>query len=136
MEQYSGNIDEFLNEGMKYLNRAKASLLEKIQSEFIYVMKSMYCIMGRNTFRKICSDGRRRPINKAIFESWCYVVKNLSESDVERLIANRKQVQDKYIDLCEDNSYLYSLKAPDRKNMYFRMEAIKELVDAVIEDGA
>lgn len=132
LEQYSGNIDEFLNEGMKYLNRADSSLLGEIQSEFIYVMKSMYRIMERNTFRKICSDGRRRPINKAIFESWCYVVKNLSESDVEILVIRRKEVQDRYIDLCEDNSYLYSLKAPDRKNMYSRMEAIQKLADDVI----
>ena len=30
LEKYTGNIDEFLNEGMKYLNRADSGLLEEI----------------------------------------------------------------------------------------------------------
>lgn len=71
LSDYTGNIDEFLNEGMKNLNYADSGLLETIRSEFIYVMESMHHIMGRNAFRKICRDGRRRPINKAVFESWC-----------------------------------------------------------------
>lgn len=134
LERYTGNIDEFLNEGMKYLNRAESDLLKEIRSEFVYVMESMHRIMGRNTFRKICRDGRRRPINKAIFESWCYVIKNLPKHQIEFLISNRNKVQDKYMNLCEDNSYLYSLKAPDRKNVYARMDAIQGLADTIIRE--
>lgn len=135
LEKYMGNIDEFLNEGMKYLNRAETDLLEKIKSEFIYVMENMYGIMGRNAFRKICWDGRRRPINKAIFESWCYVIKNLPEESVEYLVFRQNEVQDRYMDLCEDNGYLYRLKAPDRKIVYSRINDIQELVDGIIEEN-
>lgn len=70
LNQYSGNIDDFLNEGMKYLNRATERELGKIEEDFKNVMVNMYNLMGRNTFRKICYDGRRRPINKVIYESW------------------------------------------------------------------
>lgn len=132
LSNYTGNIDEFLNEGMKYLNGADSGLLEIIRSEFIYVMESMHHIMGRNAFRKICRDGHRRPINKAIFESWCYVVKKLSKYQVECLVYNRDEVQEKYMDLCEDNDYLYRLKAPDRKMVYMRIGDIQSLVDSVI----
>ena len=88
--------------------------------------------MGRNSFRKISRDSRRRPINKAIFESWCYVVKNLSEDQVEYLVRNRDLVQEKYMDLCEDNDYLYQLKAPDRKMVIQRIADIKKLIDSIL----
>lgn len=132
LEKYTGSIDEFLNEGMKYLNHAGHDLLEEIRSEFAYVMESMYRIFDRNAFRKICRDGRRRPINKVIFESWCYVIKNLPRSQVERLIRNRREVERRYMDLCEDNGYLYQLKAPDLKNVYSRIEAVQRLADSVV----
>lgn len=131
LEKYTGNIDEFLNEGMKYLNHAEHNRLGEIRSEFAYVMESMYHIFDRNAFRKICWDGRRRPINKVIFESWCYVIKNLPREQVECLIRNRIEVEKKYTDLCEDNGYLYQLKAPDRKNVYSRIEAIQRLADSI-----
>ncbi len=132
LKNYTGNIDEFLNEGMKYLNCAADDLLQEIRSEFIYVMDSMHCIMGRNAFRKICRDGRRRPINKAVFESWCYVIKNLSKEQVERLVYRRDKVQEKYMVLCENSDYLYRLKAPDRKMVYMRIGDIQNLISSII----
>lgn len=136
LNKYSGNIDEFLNEGMKYLNNVDHNSLMSIRSEFIYVMDSIYRIMGKNTFRKICRDGRRRPINKVIFESWCYVIKNLSKKQVECLVSHRDKVQEKYMELCEDSDYLYRLKAPDRKMVYRRIEDIQNLVDSILVEGA
>lgn len=132
LKNYTGNIDDFLNEGMKYLNCADDKVLEVIRSEFIFVMESMYRIMGKNAFRRICSDGRRRPINKAIFESWCFVVRNLSKEQVDCLVSNQNVVQEKYMNLCEDNDYLHKLKAPDRKMIYERIEEIQRLVDSIL----
>ncbi len=133
LNQYSGNIDEFLNEGMKYLNRASESELLEIEEEFKRVMLNMYSLMGRNTFRKICYDGRRRPINKVIYESWCYVMKNLPQSDVNSLIRFKDEVQMKYMDLCEKADYLYLLKAPDKKALYLRIDCVMSLVKSVLE---
>ena len=133
LNQYSGNIDEFLNEGMKYLNHASESELLEIEEEFKRVMLNMYSLMGRNTFRKICYDGRRRPINKVIYESWCYVMKNLPQSDVNSLIRFKDEVQMKYMDLCEKADYLYLLKAPDKKALYLRIDCVMSLVKSVLE---
>ncbi len=136
LDEYTGNIDEFLNEGMKFLNRADDDSLEKIKSGFERVMENMSRIMGRNAFRKICRDGRRRPINKAIFESWCIAIKGMSNDKIENLVCHRDKVQERYMDLCEDGNYLYLLKAPDRKNVYSRIADIILLVNDVLgEDG-
>ena len=134
LNQYSGNIDEFLNAGMKYLNHAAKGELEQIEKEFKSVMNNMHNLMGKNTFRKICYDGRRRPINKVIFESWCYVIKNLPRTDVQRLIKYKGEVQKKYMDLCERADYLYLLKAPDKKAVYSRIDCVMSLVKNVLEN--
>lgn len=132
LSQYSGNIDEFLNYGMKYLNRAPKEKLKEIKTKFEYVMKSIYSIMERDAFRKVCQDGRRRPINKVIFESWCYVIKNLSEKDVSALIAKKSLVKETYMELCESPDYLYLLKSPDKKAVYARIDYIHLLVGKVL----
>lgn len=134
LNRYSGNIDEFLNEGMKHLNRASEEELEHIEEEFKRVMIHMHNLMGRNTFRKICRDGRRRPVNKVIYESWCYVIKNLPQSDVNRLIEYKDEVQKKYMDLCEKAEYLYLLKASDKKALYSRIDCIMFLVKSILEN--
>lgn len=128
LELYNGNIDEFLNEGMKFLNHANISEIKKMQEEFSFVMNSVFAVMGNNSFRKICADGRRRPINKVIFESWCYVFRTLTIEDVERLKEKKDIVQKEYMRLCESQNYLYLLKVPDKKALYARISAVKELV--------
>ncbi len=133
--QYSGNIDDFLNLGMKYLNRAHDNDLIIIEKEFYRVMNNMYRLMGRNTFRKICYDGRRRPVNKVIFESWCYVMKNMSQDDAEKLIVRKNEVQKKYMDLCESAEYLYLLKAPDKKAVVARIDYIYSLLKGTLENN-
>lgn len=125
---YTGNIDEFLNEGMKFLNHTNSERLEEIKKEFVFTMESIYAVMGRNAFRKICDDGRRRPINKVIFESWCYVIKALSIEQVKILEEKKEAVQASYMSLCSSQNYLYLLKLPDKKAVYERIRAIQELV--------
>lgn len=133
LNQYSGNIDEFLNEGMKYLNCAPEAELSHIEQEFERVMDNMYRLMGRNAFRKICYDGRRRPINKVIFESWCYVIKNLSQADADRLVRYKDKVQKEYMELCESKDYLSLLKSTDKKAVYSRINRVETLVKSILK---
>lgn len=132
LDKYTGNIDEFLNEGMKYLNHINQEQLEIIRKEFEFVMNSAYKVLDKNAFRKICADGRRRPINKVIFESWCYVIRTLSESQVEKMVANKEKLQTEYMQICETADYLYLLKVPDKKAVYARIEVIRKIVGKFI----
>lgn len=133
LDHYTGNIDDFLNLGMKFLNRATEDELVQIEENFKFVMVNMYQLMERDTFRKICSDGRRRPINKVIFESWCYVMRNLAPEDVVKLIERRQEVRQKYMGLCENLTYLSLLKSSDKKAVLGRIECIKMLIESVLE---
>lgn len=128
LNMYTGNIDEFLNEGMKYLNHIDEEHLTIIKREFNEVMGSIYLLMGKNAFRKICADGRRRPINKVIYESWCYVMRKLTDNEIQELIANKQYVQQEYMKLCDSAEYLYLLKVPDKKAVFARIEAVRIIV--------
>ena len=132
LEKYNGNIDDFLNEGMKYLNHIDKSEIEKMEEDFKFVMKAVYMIMGKNSFRKIAPDGRRRPINKVIFESWCYVIRKLKREDVTKLIENKERLKYDYMNLCGENDYLYWLKSTDKKSLYMRIDIIKKLVESYL----
>lgn len=85
--------------------------------------------MERNAFRKICDDGRRRPINKVIFESWCYVIRALSIEQVKILKEKKEEIQVGYMHLCSSADYLYLLKLPDKKAVYGRIKAVQELIN-------
>lgn len=134
LEYYTGNIEEFLNLAMKYLNQRDGKELEDIRNTFIDVMKCVYLIMERDAFRKVCVDRRRRPINKVIFESWCYAIKKISMIDRERLVQRKYIVKEKYMELCERSEYLYLLKAPDKKAMYARIACVENLIQRVLGD--
>lgn len=134
LNKYTGNIDEFLNLGMKYLNKISKEKEDIIKTEFENVMVHMHQLMGKHAFRKICFDGRRRPVNKVIFESWCYVVKNLSNEGIHRLIENKYLVRERYMHLCETNEYLYLLKASDKKSVLARIKDIELLVHRLLSE--
>ncbi|MDE5777082.1 MAG: DUF262 domain-containing protein [Lachnospiraceae bacterium] len=134
LDKYSGNIDEFLNEGMKYLNRVEPHYLYRIKKEFQLVMERMYLLMGKNAFRKICSDGRRRPINKVIYESWCYAVRTLSDFEADVLVYNKDILQERYMNLCETPEYLYLLKVADKKAVYERIRIVHNILSELLKE--
>ena len=133
LELYYGNIDEFLNEGMKYLNYIDKKTLNEIGNDFQRVMEIMYSLMGKYAFRKICRDRRKRPINKAIFESWCYVIRNLSGQEAEFLIKEKERVQEEYMRLCESPNYMYLLKAPNKMAILERIDWLFKMIKNVLE---
>lgn len=134
LEYYTGNIDEFLNLAMKYLNQRSAGELEEIKNTFVDIMECVYGIMERDAFRKVCADGRRRPINKVIFESWCYAIKKINKEERELLVQKKYAVRLNYMQLCESSDYLYLLKAPDKKAMYARIACVEYLIQRVLGD--
>lgn len=135
LDLYVGNMEEFLNKTMEFLSKANEIELDRIEEKFILVMDACKSIFGRNTFRKIFDDGRRRPINKAIFESWVYTISRIDESDINYLIDNKEIIISRFIDLCDENTFLNSLKAQDRTSMRFRISKVESTITDLILEG-
>ncbi|WP_339782768.1 DUF262 domain-containing protein [Paenibacillus sp. FSL R7-0313] len=135
LSSYNGVVDDFLNDTMVYLNETTANERERITSSFIRVMTACHNIFGKHAFRKMSLDGRRRPINKALYETWSLVIYSFKSSDSLDIIINNKYlIQEKFIDLCEQHTFTNALKGSERSSVSLRIKMVLDLVKKVLEE--
>lgn len=134
VENYDGMPEIFLNEAMDYINQQKQDKIESMKEKFSEIMRLIYDIFGNNAFRKMAADGRRRPINKAIYEMWCKAIYDLDYVQVEKLNGKNEMLKMRYIDLCEKNDFQTYVKSSDKYSYNKRMNQIKSLVEEVLND--
>lgn len=95
IENYDSLPEDFLNETMDYINHQKTEKIKDIRTEFAAIMVIMYELFGNAAFRKMASDGRRRPINKAIYEMWCKAIFDLDSPKRKELKEKKRTIEDK-----------------------------------------
>ncbi|MBX4263767.1 DUF262 domain-containing protein [Clostridium estertheticum] len=133
IEKYEGNSDEFLNNTMVYINNISDVERKTIKIEFDKTMIRVNKIFGRYSFRKMGRDYRRRPINKAVFEIWCYNLMKLNENQIEHLMNNSNKIYKDFIDLCEIGySFSNYLKASDKKSFLVRIRYVERLIKEIL----
>lgn len=134
INQYNGIPDDFLNEAMNYINTSDwdEGKEKEIEGEMEKVMNCIDCIFGRYAFRKMSSDTRLRPVNKAVFEIWCKNIFDLNEVARKKLIDKKEIVNDQFIVLCESNTFLQNIKSSDRSSFIKRMNSVSELIEEVL----
>jgi hypothetical protein len=135
LDMYNGYIDEFLNMAMDFLNNATEQRLNVIKKDFIRSMIACENIFGRFAFRKMANDGRKRPINKAIFEIWSYITYTLNDNEIDIIVKRGKRLQSEFIRLCEDYYFLNALKASDKKYMQSRITKVQNVVNEILKGG-
>lgn len=134
IENYEGMPEKFLNETMDYINQQKQEKIVNMKEKFFAIMIAIYEIFGNYAFRKMAVDGRRRPINKAIYEMWCKSIYDLDDEQREKLKEKKEKLLMKYIDLCEQNDFQIYVKASDKYSYIKRMNQINDLVEEVLND--
>ncbi len=134
IENYDSLPEDFLNETMDYINHQKTEKIKDIRTEFAAIMVIMYELFGNAAFRKMASDGRRRPINKAIYEMWCKAIFDLNSSKRKELKEKKEQLKINYIKLCERNDFLAYVRASDKYSYNKRMNQMKNLIEGVLDD--
>lgn len=133
-EEYSsGNIDGFLSEAMVKINGLGPGTRSEIRTEFEKSMQAAHIIFKENAFRKRydLDSTRRRPISKALFETWSVALARCSESEISSLIECRNLVQSGFVELMNhdrefEDSISYSTGTPKRVKK--RFQAINDLV--------
>ncbi|BCN32612.1 DUF262 domain-containing protein [Anaeromicropila herbilytica] len=129
---YNGIVDDFLNDAMKYINNASPDTLMNIKTQFIRSMKINQQLFERHAFRKMSYDGRRRPINKVLFELWSSQLGKLTDKDIKILCNNKNILLNNFINLCESNSFASLLKASDKYALKSRMQTLNKLIFDII----
>lgn len=129
LEQYNGNMDTFLSEGMEYLQNVDEMELNSILCKFKENMNISYKIFEKHCFRKVFDDGRRRPINKAIFEAISVVIFNSSKEQTENYLNCKEIIKDKFQRMCLDYDFQNYLKASDKFSVSSRINKMYEVFD-------
>ena len=132
-EGYSANdLDGYLGNTMKKINRMNSYEREVLTKDFRRAMRSAFNIFENDAFRKRYEfHENRRPINKALFESWSVGLARRSDQEIGFLVHNREKVIHKFKSLMnEDREFetaiSYSTGTPSRVKKRFR--AIEELI--------
>ena len=124
-------LDDYLNKGMDYLNTVDGKELNRIYTGFERVMRISWRIFEKYAFRRLNISTRRGPVNKALFETWSFVIYYLSRERIEILIQKRDELRDHFADLCADYGFQNLIRASDKNSVKYRIEKIQKLVEAL-----
>ena len=94
-------------------------------------MKDCRRIFGKFAFRRMNLEKRRGPVNKALFEAWSFIVRELDEASVNTLAANQEMLFDDYARLCSDYGFQNAIRAADRNSIKTRISSIRNIVDGI-----
>ena len=134
LDEYNSVQDEFLNAAMEFLAKQSKVELDRIEKEFSSVMKNCQRIFGKFAFRRMNTEERRGPVNKALFETWSYIIKTLNNEQIEKLVEKKEILYDKYTNLCNDYMFQNAIRAADKTSVKTRISKVKEIVEEVIDN--
>lgn len=138
-ENYSPDIESFINSSMKMVNEenVSAAQIDTMCQAFSEAMHLAASVFGNDAFRKI-SNGKRGPINKALFEVIAVTFAKLSRYDRLKLeSASSVQLKKELTDeLVNDAAFSYALSTttgrPD--NVKTRFQTFEKIVKKILEE--
>ena len=133
--EYKGSIDLFLNSGMDYINKVyEDSYGSDMRKLFIIVLKTSMNIFGKFAFRRMPDLDKRRPISKALFETWTSILARYSREDLYALERKREVIIEKYRIMCsDDEEFIESIGSGKISSVKKRFEKIGGLIEEVIK---
>lgn len=105
-EQYSGNLEDYLNEVMIRLRKEPKSTIEKCRIDFFKAMKYIANIFGEIAFRKITANGRYGRLNKPLYDAITVNMAKLSEKECEQLLVKKDKLLEEYDKLLKDKKFV------------------------------
>lgn len=133
---YTGtNLDKFLGDTMRYINKMDDQDCKKLKSNFILAMNAAKKIFGEHAFRKIKPESSSKsPISKPLFEVWGVCLASQSSEAIEMLVENKDEVKRKFEHLLNNDeefmraiSYSTGLAHRVKK----RFETIEKLIQEI-----
>jgi hypothetical protein len=108
--EYQPDLDTFMTKGMGLIKTLSDKKREEMKTDFIKAMNTAITIFGDDAFRKRrAREDRRKPINKALFETLSVAFSKLSDEETETLIENKEYFKDKFIELHNELTFYNSL---------------------------
>ena len=127
-------FDSFLNDRMVDMNKMSDQELEELENRFKRAMVASFDIFGKDAFRKrYRARATRYPINKALFESWSVNLSQLSNEQLQRLIASKHTLIERFMNLMNNREFdaAVSQGTGDINKVHRRFDSIKQLIAEV-----
>lgn len=134
VSEYKGSIDLFLNAGMEMLNRKgfEETDADCIREVFVRVLNVSEEIFGKFAFRRMPDLDKRRPISKALFETWTCVLAQCSADKLDSLVKFKMLVISEYRKMCsEDGDFIDSIGSGKVSSVKKRFEKIEGLIKEI-----
>lgn len=136
LEEYKSDLESFLNTSLEKIYSMEKEELNQIESRFNNAMLTALKIFGDDAFRKrFRKDGKRKPINKALFEVWSVLLSKLNVSDSELLIQKTQEVKDMFMDLLNnDEEFNLSISSGtgDKSRVKKRFLEINKIIQSIL----
>ena len=135
-QKYTGNMDTFLEDGMKYIKEEDSQkLAESVLNAFDASMKCCRDLFGDKAFRKRkLKDGNYGPINKSLFECTSCCIGTLSNEAREELIRKKDLFFAQYEKLFEGKFYAAVNSATgSMEHVQARYTLMYQLIEDVLE---
>lgn len=128
--------DSFLNNAMHQLNEMPAAKRQQLLADFERTMSFAYALFGNNAFRKARdASGKRKPINRPLFEAWSSNLAKLSEQQQASIVSKKAELNTLFEDLLKDERFIkaISFAATNVGNIRYRFEKIQQIIDEVLQ---
>ena len=107
LSRYRGDMDEFLADTLRYMNKMDEAELAELGRKFQTSMKNNYTVFGRYAFRKHTNQKQRRSvINAALFDVFSTLMTKYSEDVIKR---KKNKVQKIFYRLMNDQEFLRTI---------------------------
>lgn len=136
LEQYVGNLEDFLNNVMVRLKEETEDTLAMCRKDFLKAMKYASGIFGETAFRKINNGGNYGRINKPLYDSVSVNLAKLSVQDCEKLLEKKDILEKKYTALLNDKDFVDIITNGTAKvlNVKARHHKIHKIFHEVLAD--
>ncbi|MEQ8188766.1 MAG: DUF262 domain-containing protein [Candidatus Eremiobacterota bacterium] len=136
-EEYEPDLDTFLNSSMSKLKELSAQKREQLKADFKKSLRTAWNIFGNDAFRKrYDKSDKRKPVNKALFETWNVALCKLEEDEIETVIERKDILKEEFINLLNsDKDFERSITSGtgDKKQVEKRFKSIELLIKKVLK---
>ena len=105
---------------------------------FVRAMKTAIGVFGNDAFRKRRNeDDRRRPINKALFETLSVWLAKCNDEEHKKLVERKNVVKRLFIELNNDDKFFYALSSGtgQKESVNYRHRKIRELLNLSLNNN-
>lgn len=133
---YNSDLEDFLDKSMEDIEKLDDGRRQDLKNAFSRAMEAAHDLFGEYAFRKMTErEGRKNPLNKALFETWSVNLAKLSQDELLILKQKKDKVIDNFVNLMnQDKDFVNSITAGTGKlnAVKTRLEKIEKLLKGVL----